>query len=191
MVRLNKGGAIMKLSKKEVITIVILYILFLVIVSGPAMASNSTVGFWIILIVGLFCYFRFTKGRLNDKLSQFIWPVWLVGMLILGSTIGIFIAPYHLGKWIASKIPDNNVDFNIYDNKGIGISEEDLKKKSDQELEEMYRNVIHIVIPASEEPATKRIPNNLKDKVYGCKTWGEGRELIDLLAKVKNERLKK
>lgn len=176
----------MKLNKKEIICIIVMYVIFIVIVSGPAMNSDSMIGFGIIEILGLFCYFRFTKGRLNDALSHLIWPVWLVAMLILGATIGVFIAPYHLGKWIASKIPDNIESTGSqtkYDN-----SETNLKRKSDEELEEMYMNLIHIVIPASEEPNSKTIPLNVN--AYGCKTWGEARNLVDLLAKVRNDRLK-
>lgn len=179
----------MKLKTKEIIVIAIMYVLFLIIVTGPAMSSDSMVGFWIVLIVGLFSYFRFTKGRLNDSLSRFPWPVWLVTMLILGTTIGIFIAPYHLGKWIASKIPDNMGSTSFSDNsKKIDISEDELRRKTDEELEEMYTNIMYVIMPSSDEPATKNIPNNLREKVYGCRTWGEARDLFDLLAKVSNER---
>lgn len=177
----------MKLNKKEIICIIFMYVMFIVIVSGPAMNSNSMVGFGIIEILGLFCYFRFTKGRLNDALSRFIWPVWLVTMLILGATIGVFIAPYHFGKWIASKIPDKTT----IESNNI-LSYEYLMALNEKQLKNIWMDLQRPCLVISKEYSEKfgqacknqEFLQRSIESVYSCTTVNEALKLSDRVMEV-------
>ena len=146
------------------------------------------VGFGIIEILGLFCYFRFTKGRLNNALSRFIWPVWLVAMLILGATIGVIIAPYHLGKWIASKLPNKTVTRS----ENNGLSYEYLMALNEEQLKEIWMDLQRPCLVISKEYSEK-IGEACKnqeflrrhiDSVYGCTTVNEAIRLSDCVMEV-------
>lgn len=54
------------------------------------------------------------------------------------------------------------------------------------ELDELYLRVGHVIMPTMEEPASRKIPSGTE--AFGCKTWGEARDLLDLLAEVMNEK---
>lgn len=178
----------MKLNKKEIVCIIIMYAIFIVLVSGPTMSSDSMVGFWIVEILGLFCYFRFTEGRLNDALSRFIWPVWLVTMLILGATIGVFIAPYHLGKWIASKLSDKTT---IESNNNV-LSCEYLMSLNEEQLEKIWKDLQWPCLVISKEYSenfgeackNQAFLQRQINKVYGCTTVYEALELSKCVMEV-------
>lgn len=178
----------MKLNKKEIICIIVIYVIFLLIVSGPVMTNDSMIGFGIIEILGLFCYFRFTKGRLNDALSRFIWPVWLVSMLILGATIGVLIAPYHLGKWIASKIPDKTT---IESNNNV-LSYEHLMSLNEKQLKNVWMDLQRPCLVISKEYSEKfgeacknqEFLQRPIESVYSCTTVNEALKLSDRVMEV-------
>lgn len=77
---------------------------------------------------------------------------------------------------------------NKQESNNVLYSEESLRGMTNDELDKIYLDMTHIVMPAFDEPDTKRIPSNINS--YGCKTWGEARRFMDLVAKVHNEKLK-
>lgn len=152
--------------------------------------ENSTPAFLIFLVISMFFAYKSCKGALVNSLSSLPWPAFIVLVIMLSAVIGCFTAPYHIGKWIARKVnhtlsslPDSgNTTPNSY-------TDETLRKMSIEELDKLHLNLAHLVMPTFDEPATKRIP--VGKQAYGCKTWGEARNLMDLVAKIHNEKLPK
>lgn len=68
-------------------------------------------------------------------------------------------------------------------------TEETLKQMSIDELHNLYMNLACLIMSAADEPASRKIP--FGTYAYGCKTWGEARNLFDLIAKIHNEKIQK
>lgn len=80
--------------------------------------------------------------------------------------------------------------WNIFLKKSTNLySEEELRKLTTEELDTLYMEVVHVVMPAHRQSSEKRIPPGTNS--FGCKTWDELRGLVDLIAKIHNEKLKK
>lgn len=152
--------------------------------------ENSTPVFLIFLVISMFFAYKSCKGALVNSLSSLPWPVFIVLVIMLTAVIGCFTAPYHIGKWIAKKV--NNTLSGLPDSGNVtpaSYTEESLNKMSIEELDKLHLNLTHLVMPTFDEPASKRIPFDTQS--YGCKTWGEARNLMDLVAKIHNEKLPK
>ncbi|MBQ8649249.1 MAG: hypothetical protein IJ470_04190 [Clostridia bacterium] len=65
-------------------------------------------------------------------------------------------------------------------------SEESLRKMSIEELYKLYENLSYLVVPSFDEPATKRLP--LGSPTYGCKTYGDLRNLMNLVTNIYNSK---
>lgn len=152
--------------------------------------ENSTPAFLIFLVISMFFAYKSCKGALVNSLSFLPWPVFIVLVIMLSAVIGCFTAPYHIGKWIAKKANHTlSTQHDIGNTSAMSYTEESLRKLSIEELDKLHLNIAYLVMPTSDEPATKRIP--FGTQVYGCKTWGEARELMDLVTKIHNEKLPK
>ena len=168
---------------KQLICIISMYVIFLAIL--PLITNiNSSAGVIIMVVIGIACYFKFTNGKLNNYLSQFMWPVWLVGMLLVGGTIGILLAPYNLGKWIASKIPDKN--------NGVILTNEYLMSLNEEQLKNVWMDLQRQCLAISKEYSNnfgEAMKNNAFlqrpiCEVYGCKTVAEALNLSEKVMEV-------
>ncbi len=169
-----------------VVSYIIMYGLLMLFMS---VLENSTPAFLVFLVISFIFAYKSCKGSLHNNLSNLPWPVFLVLLVILSAVIGCFTAPYHIGMWIAKKI-NNSVSFESSSNASTtSYTEESLRKMSLKELDELYLDLTHIVMPTYSEPESKKIPYGTK--AYGCKTWGEARAFMDLVAKIHNEKLPK
>ncbi len=170
-----------------IVCYIIMYGLLMMFMS---LLENNPLAFLIFLLVSMFFAYKSCKGALVNRLSSLPWPVFILLVIMLSAVVGCFTSPYHVGKWVAKKV---NKAFNAMpDNEkkvAASYTEESLRKMSIEELDKFHLNLALLVMPAFDEPATKRIP--LGTQSYGCKTWGEARNLMDLVAKIHNEKLSK
>ena len=100
--------------------------------------------------------------------------MWLIIVLIIAIIVVVAIIGYK-----NSQSKSDNMNY----------SEEALKNMPLEQLDKLHLELAHLVMPTFSEPANKKIPFGTDG--FGCKTWGEARDLMDLVAKVYNEKLPK
>ena len=69
--------------------------------------ENNSIAFIIFLIICMAFTFKACKGMLVNHLSNLPWPAFIVILILLSGVIGVFVAPYYIGRWIAEKISNN------------------------------------------------------------------------------------
>lgn len=62
-----------------------------------------------------------------------------------------------------------------------------LQGMSLEALDKIHLELALLIMPTYDLPANKKIP--FWKRVYGCVTWGDARDLMDLVAKVHNDKL--
>ncbi len=152
-------------------------------------------------IVGIICAFFGWKAldKIQPRIFLFMpiigWVIYVAVKGILSIFIGLFVAPFVISKKLTELIQSNIIieDDYVYKNKKevrqVFYAEDVIRDMSDDELEEIYMDLMYILMPASSKSSDKPLPADID--AYGCETWGEVRDLVDLIADVKNERLKK
>lgn len=150
--------------------------------------QDSTPAFLIFFVICAIFAHKSCKGFLANSLGFLPWPVFLVFVILLSAVVGCFTAPYHIGKWISKKIIEyGKVVDKATEQVNKRYSKESLNKMSDEKLDALHLKLAVLVMPTVDEPESKLIPADLQS--YGCKTWGEARKLLDLVAETYNERL--
>lgn len=168
-----------------IVSYIVLYGLLMLLMN---VLQDSTPAFLVFLVVCMIFAHKSCKGVLANALGFLPWPVFFVFVILLSAVVGCFTAPYHIGKWISKKIIEYGKKTDkVTEQVNKRYSEESLKKMSDEELDALHLNLAVLVMPTFDEPETKCIPDGLQS--YGCKTWGEARKLLDLVAEIYNERL--
>lgn len=62
-----------------------------------------------------------------------------------------------------------------------------LQSMSMETLDKIHLELAQLIMPTYDLPANKKIP--FWKRVYGCVTWGDARDLMDLVAKVYSDKL--
>lgn len=124
------------------------------------------------------------------------WVIYVAVKGTLSVFIGLFVAPFIISKKLTEIIQsnitiedDNYVHVKKDDARQVFYAEDVIREMSDKELEETYMDLMYILMPASSKSSDEPIPTDID--AYGCETWGEARELVDIIADIKNERLRK
>lgn len=94
--------------------------------------------------------------------------MWIIVLIVAAFIIYILYSKSYYTKHLAE---------NVY-------SEENLRKMSIEELFKLYEDLSYLVVPSFDEPKTKRLP--FGSQTYGCKTYGDLRNLMDLVTNIYN-----
>ncbi|MGN0487772.1 MAG: hypothetical protein ACI4HO_00760 [Ruminococcus sp.] len=93
-----------KINTIEIVAILVSYVVIFGVLFGVVFATANPILIWIYMAISFIAYIKLTNTGISNFLSRFIWPVWLIGTILFGCTIGTFVLPYHLGKWVGKKI---------------------------------------------------------------------------------------
>lgn len=92
-------------ARNSTICIVLSYILIygLLTILFNCFGDNSYLTI-VILVICVICTWKSMKEVIVDHLSSLPWPVFILLTFFLSMIVGLFTAPYYVGRWIGRKV---------------------------------------------------------------------------------------
>ena len=157
-----------------ILSIVISYIIFygLLVILMNVMNSGG-IPFIIFSLICMFFAVKSFKDLLTGILDSFPWWASIILVWLLGVVLGYFVAPYHVGKWVAKKINEKSPFEAMLDS----VSSMDLDT-----AREMYLNLCDIMFEQirSNAPDDSNIESG---EIYCCKTYVQAKILREATQK--------